>query len=67
MKRDSVLLFWVSGKSLLKALELLVKWDYEFVNFLLVWVKLTKASKLKLGLGFWTRNNVELLILAKRG
>ena len=67
MSRNSVILMWASGKSLPIILDLINSWGYRFINFLLVWVKLTKDGLLRMGLGFWTRNNSEFLILAIKG
>ena len=67
MCKDSIMLLWCSGKSMPLVLELLTSWNYSFVNILLVWVKLAKTATPKLGLGYWTRNNCELLLIAKKG
>ena len=34
---------------------------------LLVWVKLSSICEPTMGLGYWTRNNVELLVMSTRG
>ena len=65
MQKNSIILIWCSGKSIPDVLSLLNKWEYTFVNILLVWVKLGKNSIPKTGLGYWTRNNCEFLLFAK--
>ena len=67
MNRNSVLLIWSSPKLLPSILELIGLWGFQYVNFLLVWVKLTQEGVDQMGLGYWTRNNAEFLILATRG
>ena len=67
MKLDCILLSWVSCKKLDEMLYLLNKWGFQYFNVLLVWVKLTKRGELQLNLGYYSRNNVELLVMAKRG
>ena len=67
MSRNSVLLVWSSAKLLPAILELIGLWGFQFINFLLVWVKLTQDGVTRMGLGYWTRNNSEFLILATKG
>ena len=66
MNKNNHILLWVSGKTLKDYLSLLECWKYEYMGFLLVWVKINKSNGLpKAGLGYWSRNNCEFLILAK--
>ena len=67
MKKDSVVLIWCSGKTVHNILTLLHFWGFEYVNILLTWVKVSNNGNPKQGLGLWTRNNVELLLMAKKG
>ena len=67
MKKDSVVLVWASGKTISDILFLLNSWGYEYVNILLTWVKTDSKGNCKLGLGYWTRNNSEFLLMARKG
>ena len=67
MKPNSIILIWCSGKTIGNILELIEFWGYEYKNILLTWVKTNENGQPKLGLGYWTRNNVELLLFATKG
>ena len=61
MARDSAILIWCSGFTILEVLYLVGVWGYKYKNILLVWFKE------KPGLGFWTRANVEFIVFATKG
>jgi N6-adenosine-specific RNA methylase IME4 len=57
---DAVLFMWTTAPHLREALDVLAAWGFEYVSNL-VWVKD------KVGLGYWVRNQHELLLIARRG
>jgi N6-adenosine-specific RNA methylase IME4 len=70
---DCVLLLWATDPLLEKAFEVIRAWGFTYKTIGFYWVKLrtpvpsyTDASFFT-GLGFWTRANPELCLLATRG
>jgi N6-adenosine-specific RNA methylase IME4 len=59
--KDSVLALWSTVPLLPDALQVMGAWGFTYKT-LLTWIKLGK-----LGLGFWFRGNVELLLIGTRG
>jgi N6-adenosine-specific RNA methylase IME4 len=58
--RDAVLFMWSTAPHLPEALQVMQSWDFEYVTHM-VWVKD------KIGLGYWVRNQHELLLIGRRG
>lgn len=81
MAPDAVLLMWATDPLLPRALEVMAAWGFTYKTVGFYWVKLNKgADPISLGngplyserdfftgLGFWTRANPELCLLATRG
>jgi N6-adenosine-specific RNA methylase IME4 len=72
--RDCVLLLWTTDPLLEKALEVIRAWGFTYKTVGFCWAKLNKSASPTLdersfftGLGFWTRANPELCLLATRG
>jgi N6-adenosine-specific RNA methylase IME4 len=67
---DCVLFLWVSSPMIEYALELTTVWGFKYKTFAFVW---TKADQFRffaapsMGLGYWTRSNAEVCLLATRG
>jgi N6-adenosine-specific RNA methylase IME4 len=57
---DAVLFLWTTGPHLADALTALGRWGFTYVTNL-VW------EKDSIGLGYWVRNQHEILLVAKRG
>ena len=57
---DAVLFMWTTAPHLQQALQVLAAWGFEYRTHF-VWVKD------KTGLGYWVRNQHELLLIARRG
>jgi N6-adenosine-specific RNA methylase IME4 len=57
---DAVLFLWTTAPHLPEALQVVAAWGFEYCTHA-VWVKD------KTGLGYWVRNQHELLLIAKRG
>jgi len=77
---DCALFLWVTDPMLLKALQLVEAWGFRYKTVAFYWVKLNKLMNVKsypgvaygeaeyfTGLGYWTRANPEMCLLATRG
>jgi N6-adenosine-specific RNA methylase IME4 len=73
--KDCALHYWTSGPQNANALEIIRAWDFEFTTWAFVWIKTEPGADvieldgrgLHLGMGFTTRANAEVVLLAKRG
>lgn len=66
--KDSVLFLWVTMPCLLEGLSVIKSWGFTYKTVAFVWVKQNrKSDSLFWGMGFWTRCNAEICILATRG
>lgn len=65
---DSALFLWATFPQLPEALRLIKAWGFTYKTVAFVWLKLNKkAHTWFYGLGFWTRGNAEVCLLATRG
>jgi len=65
---NCVLFLWVIAPCLLEGLELINKWGFEYKTFGFNWIKKNKKSdSLFWGMGYYTRANTEICILATKG
>ena len=66
--RDCVLLMWVTDPCLLDAFKVLESGNFTYKTVGFTWVK-TKQKSLGYftGMGYWTRSNPEMCLLATRG
>jgi N6-adenosine-specific RNA methylase IME4 len=70
---DCVLLLWTTDPLLEKAFEIVRAWGFTYKTVGFYWAKLKRADtsfsegSFFTGLGFWTRANPELCLLATRG
>ena len=72
---DCALFLWATDPLLPKALKLIEAWGFEYKTIAFVWAKLNKSAPRMMfnekdfftGLGYWTRANPELCLLATRG
>ena len=66
--KDCVLFLWVTFPCLEEGLELIKEWGFKYKTCAFTWVKKNKKSDSWFwGLGYWTRANAELCLLATRG
>ena len=66
--KDCALFLWVTMPCLLDGLSALEAWGFTYKTVAFVWVKQNRhADSLFWGMGYWTRSNVELCILATKG
>jgi len=66
--KDSVLFLWATFPMLPEALRVISAWGFRFRSVAFVWLKQNrKAPTWFYGMGFWTRGNAEICLLATRG
>lgn len=66
--KDCVLFMWATFPMLQEALQLIKAWGFQYKTVAFVWIKQNKKSPTWFyGMGFWTRSNTEICLLAKRG
>lgn len=65
---DSALFMWATFPQLPEALRVINAWGFRFKTVAFVWLKKNKrADSWFYGMGFWTRSNAEICILATKG
>lgn len=65
---DCTLFLWSTFPQLPEALRLIKAWGFHYKTVAFVWLKKNrKADSWFYGLGFWTRGNAEVCLLAVRG
>lgn len=65
---DAVLFLWVTAPCLLEGIELIKKWGFTYKTIGFTWVKRNKvADSWFWGMGYYTRANAELCLLATKG
>ena len=67
-EKDCVLFIWVTYPKLLDGIETIKRWGFEYKTCAFSWVKQNKKSDgLYMGMGYWTRANNEICLLATKG
>ena len=65
---NCALFMWVTFPTLKDGLKVIEKWGFSYKTVAFVWVKQNKKKPtLFWGMGFWTRANAEICILATKG
>lgn len=65
---NSILFLWVTNPMLKQGLETIDSWGFTYKTVAFSWYKKNKiADSFFWGLGYWTRANVELCLLATKG
>lgn len=65
---NCVLFLWVTAPCLIEGIELINKWGFEYKTIGFNWVKRNKkADSWFWGMGYWTRANAELCLIATKG
>lgn len=65
---DCILFLWVTFPFLIEGLSVLESWGFKYKTCGFNWVKRNKKSDgWFLGLGFWTRSNSEICLIATKG
>jgi len=67
-KKDCALLLWATMPLLQESLDVIKAWGFKYKTCFVNWVKTTAAGdKPAFGVGYYTRSNAELCLLAVRG
>ena len=65
---NCILFIWVIDPMLPEAMEVIKKWGFKYKTVAFTWVKQNKKSDgYFTGLGYWTRANPEMCLLATKG
>ena len=66
--KNCILFMWVTFPTLREAFSVIDAWGFTYKTVAFAWVKQNKkTSSLFWGMGYWTRANVELCLLATKG
>lgn len=65
--KNSVLFMWTTFPYLKKSFEVIESWGFKYKTVAFVWVKTNKDKSLFTGMGYWTRSNAEICLLATKG
>ena len=66
--KNCILFLWATYPKLQEALETIKAWGFEYKTVAFTWVKQNKKSDgWHFGLGYWTRGNPEICLLATKG
>ena len=66
--KNCVLFIWVTFPQLNVVFKVIKAWGFHYKTVAFLWLKQTKVShKWYFGLGFWTRGNAEVCLLATKG
>ena len=66
--KDCALFLWATFPQLPEALRLIHAWGFRYKTVAFVWLKRNRKSPSWFyGMGYWTRSNAEICLLAKRG
>ena len=66
--KDCALFLWVTMPMLFEAQKVLDAWNFRYKTVAFVWVKQNrKGSGIFWGMGYWTRANAEICLLATKG
>jgi len=64
---DCVLFLWTTYPLLEVSFEVIKAWGFKYATVGFTWVKKTKNGNWHYGLGYWTRANPELCLIATKG
>lgn len=66
--KDAILFMWATFPQLKEALQVIEAWGFKYRTIGFVWLKQNKSGVgWSYGLGFWTRGNAEICLLATKG
>ena len=66
--RNAVLFLWVTCPQLPEAFKVMEAWGFEYKTVGFVWIKPKRYEEgFVLGMGYWTRSNVEICLIATKG
>lgn len=66
--KDCILFMWMTFPMLKEAMKVIEQWGFVYKTVAFVWIKINKKREtLFWGMGYWTRSNAEICVLATRG
>ena len=65
--KNCLLFMWATYPILEKSFEVIKSWGFEYSTVGFTWVKTTKNNKYFFGLGYYTRANPEICLIARKG
>jgi N6-adenosine-specific RNA methylase IME4 len=65
--KNCVLFLWVTYPTLQVSFEVIKSWGFKYATCGFTWIKSTKNGNWHYGLGYWTRANPELCLIATKG
>jgi len=66
--KDCALFLWATGTMLPDAFEVMKAWGFTYKSMAFTWIKVNKDGETPFtGMGFWTRQNAEYVLLGTRG
>lgn len=66
--KNAVLFLWVTFPQLAEAFQVIEAWGFKYKTVGFVWIKQNRSGKgFFFGLGYWTRSNAEVCLLATKG
>lgn len=66
--KNCILFLWATYPKLQEALEVIKRWGFQYKTVAFTWVKKNRvADTFYFGLGYWTRGNPEICLLATKG
>ena len=67
MDKNCILFLWTTFPKLQESFQVIESWGFTYKSAGFVWVKTNKSGSYWMGLGYWTRGNPEVCLLATRG
>lgn len=64
---NSVLFLWVISPMLRQGIEVVEAWGYTYKTVGFAWAKTNQGLGFSMGLGYWSRANIELCLLGTKG
>ena len=66
--KDCALFMWITFPNLMDAVRVMEAWGFTYKTIAFVWIKQNRvADSLFWGMGYWTRANAEVCIIATKG
>ena len=64
---NCVLFLWATFPTLDTAFDVIKAWGFTYKTVAFVWIKTNRDTTPFLGMGYWTRSNAEIVLLATKG
>lgn len=64
---DCFLFLWATFPQMPQALDVIESWGFEYKTVGFTWIKKSKNGNNSVGMGWYTRSNAEVCLLAKKG